>query len=95
MASADAACTADAPDGVKAMAIIVDEAGCGGQPCRRASLTSRLVNGTKEVGNGDGQIGWPLKPLHLYTRTDNSSVSQAPQASAFACGALELSPDCL
>ena len=63
IAAADAACTAESPDGVPAKAILVDEHGCNGQPCRRASLTSQSINGTL-VGNGDGQIDWRACTTH-------------------------------
>ena len=50
VAAADAACTLEA-GGAPARALIADVAGCGGQPCRRASVTP---------WRGDGQIDWPL-----------------------------------
>jgi hypothetical protein len=79
VASGDSACSASAPDGVLAKALMVDEHGCNGQPCRRASLTSQCSRGTSgagcpKVGVGDGQIDWPLKPGHMYTRSDNTTV---------------------
>ncbi len=79
VASGDSACTASAPDGVMAKALMVDEHGCNGQPCRRASLTSQCTSGTSgagcpKVGVGDGQVDWPLKPGRMYTRSDNTTV---------------------
>ena len=38
-------------------ALLVDEDGCGGQPCRRASLTPGL---------GDGAIDWVIAPTAAY-----------------------------
>ncbi len=45
--------------------MITDEAGCNGQPCRRATITP---------DKGDGQIDWVLLPSHTYRTFDNASV---------------------
>lgn len=71
IAGADRICSAEA--GVPARALLTDEDGCGGQPCRRASLTAS-GEGAARQGNGDGQIGWPLLPNRVYMRFDNSSA---------------------
>jgi lysophospholipase L1-like esterase len=63
VAAADAACTREA-GGAPARALIADAAGCGGQPCRRGSVTPF---------RGDGQVDWPLKPNRLYYRLDNET----------------------
>ena len=91
VASADAACSSEAPAGVKAKAILVDEAGCGGLPCRRGSLTSSCTPATAhkgemctKVGHGDGQIDWPLKPSRLYSRVDNTTVGYTEPTGLFS-----------
>lgn len=63
IAGADALCTAAA--GEPAKALLVDEAGCGGAPCRRASLSPWA---------GDGQRDWPLKPHAMYYSMDNATA---------------------
>ena len=63
IAGADALCTREA--GAPAKALLVDEAGCAGAPCRRASLSPWA---------GDGQVDWPLRPGALYYTLDNSSA---------------------
>ena len=63
IAGADEKCTLEAKEPAKAF--LVDENGCNGSPCRRATQTPF---------RGDGQIDWPLKPRSSYYRFDNSSV---------------------
>ena len=63
IAGADALCTAAA--GEPAKALLVDEAGCGGAPCRRATVTPWA---------GDGQLDWPLKPHAMYYSLDNKTA---------------------
>ena len=64
IAGADARCTA-AAGGIPAKALLVDEAGCGGAPCRRASATPWA---------GDAQIDWPLAPLSMYYNVKNTTA---------------------
>jgi len=64
VAGADAACAAD-NGGAPAKAMIVDNSGCGGAPCRRASVSPYA---------GDGQIDWVLAPARTYYTRDNSSA---------------------
>lgn len=63
IAGADAACTAEA--GAPAKALLVDESGCGGAPCRRASVTPFA---------GDGQLDWPLPPSRMFYTRDNATA---------------------
>ena len=63
IAGADALCSAAA--GAPAKALLVDEAGCGGAPCRRASVTP---------WTGDGQVDWPLRPDGMYYSHDNTTA---------------------
>eukprot|EP00039_Didymoeca_costata_P003595 m.68609 g.68609 ORF g.68609 m.68609 type:complete len:511 (+) comp11983_c0_seq1:112-1644(+) len=59
----DAICTAEA--GVPSKSLLVDETGCEGNPCRRATITPN---------RGDGQIDWPLLANRVYRRFDNSTA---------------------
>ncbi|WP_167482974.1 DUF1554 domain-containing protein [Leptospira perdikensis] len=64
VAGADAICNSDSgkPAGTSSYkALLVDESGCSGIPCRRASFTANL---------GDNQIDWVLKPNTNYVRSD-------------------------
>lgn len=63
IAGADAICTREA--GVPAKALLVDEHGCGGLPCRRATISPDA---------GDGQVDWVLQPDRMYYRMDNKSA---------------------
>ena len=45
-------------------ALLADEAGCGGNPCRRASVTP---------GHGDGAIDWVIAPDAAYYLLDNTT----------------------
>jgi lysophospholipase L1-like esterase len=63
IAGADALCSAAA--GEPAKALLVDETGCGGAPCRRATVTPWA---------GDGQLDWPLKPHAMYYSLDNKTA---------------------
>ena len=60
---ADAICTREA--GGPAKALLVDETGCSGQPCRRATISPNV---------GDGQIDWPLIPNTAYYNDEFSAV---------------------
>jgi hypothetical protein len=64
IAGADAICSAEA--GSPAKALLTDESGCAGAPCRRASSP---------------QIDWPLQPLTTYYTADYSSVLAATDSS--------------
>ena len=64
IAGADAICTTEA-GGYSAKALLVDETGCNGQPCRRATITPYI---------GDGQIDWPLIPNTAYYNANLSLV---------------------
>lgn len=64
IAGADAFCTLEA--GEPAKALLVDENGCDGSPCRRASVTQFL---------GDGQIDWPLMPNAVYYEDKDRRVA--------------------
>ena len=77
IAGADALCAADAvangliPAGSPAAemqryrALLADEAGCGGKPCRRATITP---------GVGDGQVDWVIAPNAAYYKLDNKTL---------------------
>ena len=71
VAGADADCTRE-NGGAPAKALLVDAAGCGGAPCRRASVTPYA---------GDGQIDWVLAPNRTYNTKDNSSAVGFTDAS--------------
>ena len=95
VAAADAICTAEAvaggganSSGLKAAALLVDETGCAGLPCRRASLHS---------WSGQKQIDWPLKPNATYNRLDNVSAVGFTNAHALLAWPLYLgaTPDAL
>lgn len=60
IAGADAICTAEA--GQAAKAFLVDDAGCGGAPCRRASV--------KPWPPTEGRVDWPLLPRTTYYNKD-------------------------
>ena len=64
IAGADTICTKEA-GGPPAKALLVDESGCSGQPCRRATVSPNI---------GDGQIDWPLMPNTTYYNADFSAV---------------------
>ena len=64
IAGADAICTMEA-GGAAAKALLVDETGCNGRPCRRATISPNT---------GDGQIDWPLMPNTAYYNADFSAV---------------------
>jgi hypothetical protein len=64
IAGADAICSAEA--GGPAKALLSDESGCSGGPCRRASSP---------------QIDWPLRPLTTYYTADFSSVLATTDSS--------------
>lgn len=57
IAGADKICTSEA--GIPSKALLVDETGCSGKPCRKASSP---------------QIDWPLKPSKAYYNLDGSAV---------------------
>ncbi|CAE7266561.1 unnamed protein product [Symbiodinium sp. CCMP2456] len=57
---ADAICTSEAKQPAKAL--LVDESGCGGEPCRRASLGMWPPSA--------GRIDWPLLPETSYYNLD-------------------------
>lgn len=64
IAGADTICNNDSgkPTGGSIYkALLVDETGCAGIPCRRASISANI---------GDGQINWVLKPNTNYVRAD-------------------------
>ncbi|MBM9590961.1 DUF1554 domain-containing protein [Leptospira sp. 201903075] len=64
IAGADTICNNDTGKpigGSTYKALLVDETGCAGIPCRRASITANI---------GDGQIDWVLKPNTNYVRSD-------------------------
>jgi lysophospholipase L1-like esterase len=71
VAGADADCTKE-NGGAPAKALIVDAGGCGGAPCRRATVTPYL---------GDGQVDWVLAPNRTYNTRDNSSTVGFTDAS--------------
>ena len=59
IAGADAICANEAaakglPNGLRFAALLVDEAGCDGKPCRRTSVTPGL---------GDSAIDWVIAPM--------------------------------
>ena len=60
ISGADAICTSEAKQPAKAL--LVDESGCGGLPCRRASLGVWPP--------GAGRIDWPLLPETSYYNLD-------------------------
>ena len=60
IAGADAICTAEAHQPAKAL--LVDESGCAGKPCRRASVGAWPPT--------SGSIDWPLHPLTTYYNID-------------------------
>lgn len=64
ISGADVICTTEA-GGSPSKALLVDESGCSGQPCRRASVTPNV---------GDGQVDWPLMPSTSYCNMDSSAV---------------------
>mmetsp|Transcript_18171 Transcript_18171/g.26239 ORF Transcript_18171/g.26239 Transcript_18171/m.26239 type:complete len:384 (+) Transcript_18171:326-1477(+) len=64
IAGADAICTAEA--GGPAKALLTDETGCGGNPCRRAASP---------------QIDWPLLPRTAYYTADFSAVVATTDSS--------------
>lgn len=63
IAGADRLCSAEA--GEPAKALLADEAGCAGAPCRRASLSPF---------RGDGQVDWPLRAGRSYTRFGDNAT---------------------
>eukprot|EP00299_Pterocystis_sp_00344_P016398 c8229_g1_i1.p1 GENE.c8229_g1_i1~~c8229_g1_i1.p1 ORF type:complete len:858 (+),score=201.21 c8229_g1_i1:35-2608(+) len=63
IAGADAVCRMFAGHRFKAM--LTDEDGCNGAPCRRATVTPNT---------GDGQIDWVLKPKAAYFHLDNTTL---------------------
>ena len=74
LAAADAICAIEAvalglvtePTGLsRYKALLVDEAGCDGKPCRRASVTP---------GVGDGAIDWVIKASAAYFKLDNQTL---------------------
>ena len=70
IAAADAICASQAPaaSGLGAAhykALLADEGGCGGKPCRRASITP---------GVGDGAIDWVIAPRAAYYLLDNATL---------------------
>jgi hypothetical protein len=46
-------------------ALLSDEGGCAGQPCRRATVTP---------GVGDGAIDWVIAPNAAYYAIDNVTL---------------------
>jgi len=84
IAAADAICAsqavvlglleADAPaaETARYKALLADEAGCTGKPCRRATVTS---------GVGDGQIDWPIAKSSAYYLTDNTTLVTVSNSS--------------
>ena len=64
ISGADVICTTEA-GGSPSKALLVDESGCSGQPCRRASVTPNV---------GDGQVDWPLMPSTTYYNIDFSAI---------------------
>ncbi len=46
-------------------ALLADETGCSGNPCRRASIAANA---------GDGQIDWVFKPNTSYYRSDGTTL---------------------
>ena len=67
-------------------ALLADEEGCDGEPCRRASVTP---------GVGDGAIDWVIAPNAFYTLlSDNSTLVTVSNASRCA-GKLPLAFDVL
>ena len=53
-------------------ALLVDEAGCGGKPCRRASVTP---------GVGDGAIDWVIDATAAYFKLDNTTLVTVSNAT--------------
>lgn len=84
VSGADAICMSDSlrPSGPSTYkALLVDETGCAGLPCRRASVTADI---------GDGQIDWVLKPNTIYYRADGSGDIMATNANGlFIFGTLQ------
>ena len=77
IAAADALCASQAPtdSGLPAeyyKALLADEAGCGGKPCRRASVTP---------GWGDGAIDWVIAPNAAYYLLDNTTLVTVSNAT--------------
>ncbi|MCE9499285.1 MAG: DUF1554 domain-containing protein, partial [Leptospira sp.] len=67
VSGADAKCNADPnkpSDTLVYKALIVDNSGCNGIPCRRASFTANT---------GDSQIDWVLSPDSDFYRTDKTT----------------------
>ncbi len=83
VAGADARCMSDSgkPSGSSTFkALLVDETGCSGNPCRRASITSNA---------GDGQIDWVLQPNTNYFRFDGTTPIMTTNANGlFVFGTL-------
>jgi hypothetical protein len=53
-------------------ALLVDEAGCRGRPCRRASLSP---------GRGDGQVDWVIAANAAYFKLDNTTLVAVSNSS--------------
>lgn len=83
IAGADTICNSDPGKPVPAnlfKALLVDETGCAGAPCRRASVTA---------DTGDGQIDWVFKPNTTYYRADGiTPIMTTNAAGLFMFGVL-------
>ncbi|MCZ8155854.1 MAG: DUF1554 domain-containing protein, partial [Leptospira sp.] len=76
IAGADTVCMNDSAKPTQSTvfkALLVDETGCSGSPCRRASITPNA---------GDGQIDWVFKPNTSYYRSDGTTLIMTTNGNA-------------
>ena len=77
IAAADAYCASQAPSdstltAAHFKALLADDAGCDGKPCRRATVTP---------GWGDGAIDWVIAPNAYYLMVDNKTLVTVSNAT--------------